>query len=400
MGTRPRVSTGTPDKGKGGGLKQRFADLRARYGFLDHLLRAWAHYGDVRGNQLAGAVTYFGFLSFFPLLALAFAAVGQVVVVYPQAEDDVAKALIEALPGLVGSGPNQINLATFEDARAGAGIAGLLGLLYAGLGWIDGLREALRQVFLLPVRQGNIVKKKLADLLVLVLLGLGALASLAVSSLATAVTGQILGTVDLDESTLAKLGVRVLAPVLSIGVTTVLLLIIFTRLPGRGIPWREALQGAFFGAVGIQILMVLGTYLLAGTTGNKLYGIFAVVVGLLVWINFLSRVLLLSAAWTAADRNVAPMAAGADASPGPAPVEPETADDPESVREAQHAVARAAGYVEPGEDGKSGRSAGGGKRLGSGPSKARGRGSARLRPAAWAKAGVVALVVRRRRRAS
>ena len=43
---------------------------------MDHLLRTQEHYSSVKGGQQAGAVTYFGFLSFFPILALAFAAVG------------------------------------------------------------------------------------------------------------------------------------------------------------------------------------------------------------------------------------------------------------------------------------------------------------------------------------
>jgi membrane protein len=392
-----------------GKLKDTFSGLRQKSPFLDHLLRAWKHFGDSRGNALAGAVTYFGFLSFFPLLALAFAAVGYVVVVYPEAEADIREALTEALPGLVGTGPNQLNLDTFANAKGSAGLVGLVGLVYAGLGWVDGLREALRQIFLLPPRQGNIVVKKLADLLVLLTLGIGALAALAVSSIATAVSEQLLRTVDLDGSTLALLGLKVLAPVLSIGVTTLLLLIIFTRLPGRGIPWREALQGAFFGAVGVQALMLLGTYLLQGTTGNALYGAFAVIVGLLVWINFVSRVVLIAAAWTAADRNVAPVAAGQDKNPAPAPVEPETADDPEAVREAQDAVVRAAG-AEPRPRGteppprRSSQPAGAKAQRGDGGRRGRGRDTASPRRTPGGKggplagAGVAALAFLRRRR--
>jgi len=44
---------------------------RRRYPWLDHTLRMVQHYNAVYGNGQAGAVTYFGFLSFFPILALA-----------------------------------------------------------------------------------------------------------------------------------------------------------------------------------------------------------------------------------------------------------------------------------------------------------------------------------------
>ena len=45
---------------------------RARWPLVDHGGRAIAHYGEVLGSQLAAGVTYFAFLSFFPLIALGF----------------------------------------------------------------------------------------------------------------------------------------------------------------------------------------------------------------------------------------------------------------------------------------------------------------------------------------
>ena len=47
------------------------------------------HYGAVKAGQQAGAVTYFAFLSFFPILALAFFVVGWIAKVYPDAQDDL-----------------------------------------------------------------------------------------------------------------------------------------------------------------------------------------------------------------------------------------------------------------------------------------------------------------------
>ena len=68
------------------------------------------------------AITYFGFLSFFPLLALAFSVVGYISVVYPGAQDDVHHGAVEdAFPSLVGSGDGQINIQDIVDARAAPG---------------------------------------------------------------------------------------------------------------------------------------------------------------------------------------------------------------------------------------------------------------------------------------
>src|SRR3954453_17410481 len=99
--------------------------LRARFPWFDHILRTVAHYNSVYGNAQAGAVTYFGFLSVFPILALAFFVVGRIARIYPDARDGLVQQINTALPGLVGEGAGQISLTTIEDY---AGRLGLIGL--------------------------------------------------------------------------------------------------------------------------------------------------------------------------------------------------------------------------------------------------------------------------------
>ena len=86
-------------------------------------------------------------------------------------------------------------------AKAGAGLIGLLGLLYAGLGWVDALRDGLRRVFGTLDEQLPFLKKKLVDILVLLMLGGAVLASIVVSSAATSATEYALGLVGLDDHT-------------------------------------------------------------------------------------------------------------------------------------------------------------------------------------------------------
>ena len=83
------------------GAKRRLAQARERRPFLDHVLRTVDHYGNVKGNALAGAVTFFGFLSFFPILALAFAVVGWVTGVYEDATEQMVEAIRSVLPMVV-----------------------------------------------------------------------------------------------------------------------------------------------------------------------------------------------------------------------------------------------------------------------------------------------------------
>jgi hypothetical protein len=74
-----------------------------------------SRYNEVRGAQVAGAITYFGFLSFFPLLALVYAAVGYISVWFPNAEQAITDAVNAAFPSLIGPGPGQIDISDVES---------------------------------------------------------------------------------------------------------------------------------------------------------------------------------------------------------------------------------------------------------------------------------------------
>jgi membrane protein len=281
------------------GWKERLRSARGRQRWLDHALRAQNRHSDVVGGQLAAAITYFGFLSFFPLLALGFAIVGYVSEVYPQAQDDVVAAVQDAFPSLVGSGKGQLDIQDVIDARGSAGVIALVGLAYAGLGWLDSLRDALNRVFIADGPALGFVARKLWDVVVLAMLGTSLLASLAVSSLATAVTTYALELAGLEGSLAATVLLRVLSVAFALLVDFVILAILLSRLSGRRLPWRRVRSGAVLGAVAFELLKLAGTFLISRTTENPLYATFGVVVGLLVWINFAAKLFVFVACWVA-----------------------------------------------------------------------------------------------------
>ncbi|MEU4284593.1 YihY/virulence factor BrkB family protein [Nocardiopsis dassonvillei] len=271
-------------------------ELRRRRPALDHLVRAYERYADRNGNQLAGAVTYFAFLSFFPLLALAFAAVGYLAAVQVEVGDYLQQALDGVLPGL----SEQLPIDEIAQARVGAGVIGVLGLLYAGLNAVSALREALHSIWLKNLREGpNILLRKLADLLVMLGLGAALLLAVAFTSVAQTATQWLLGLVGLDGSLLVNLSLRALALVIAVGANMVIFVLAFALLSGSGRPTRMMWRGALLGAVGFEVLKAAAAVLLAGTLGNPVYASFAVLVGLLVWINLVMRLVMFSAAWTA-----------------------------------------------------------------------------------------------------
>src|SRR3954471_3025083 len=157
--------------------------LRARFPWFDHILRTVGHYGSVYGNAQAGAVTYFGFLSVFPILALAFFVIGRIAGIYPQARGPLVQGIDDLLPGVIGTATGQISLSTIEGSAAAAGLIGLFGLLYSGLGWLSAMRQGVEAMFVVPRQEfPNPVLGKLRDLGALLVIGLILLLSVGLTS--------------------------------------------------------------------------------------------------------------------------------------------------------------------------------------------------------------------------
>ena len=278
--------------------KHRLAVVRERRPFVDHLVRMVQHYGAVKGNALAGAVTFFGFLSFFPILALAFAVVGWVTGVYDDATSQMVKAIQSVLPMVVEgeAKSGQISIDAFQEGAGAAAGIGLLGVLYSGLGWVSGLRDALQVVFETPPRElPNFVVGKVKDLISLVLVGVVLLLSVAVSGVVTAISGDILGWLGLDIALQPLL--TVLAIVVGLAANSLLFFAIFKILAEHDTPNRSLWSGALLGAIGFEVLKQAATYLIGATKGQPAFAVFGIALVLLIWINYFSRVVMYAASW-------------------------------------------------------------------------------------------------------
>ncbi|QWZ06837.1 YihY/virulence factor BrkB family protein [Nocardioides panacis] len=276
------------------------ARLRATYPWLDHVVRMVQHYGAVNGNAQAGAVTFFGFLSFFPILALGFFVIGLLAQLYPDLKDQMVVEINKLVPGVIGSDPGQIKLSTIESYSGTIGIVGLVVVVYAGLGWLSGMRQALEVMFVVPRQeQPNFLVGKLRDLGTLVLVGLTLTVSVALSAAVTGFTGLILGWVGIDSGSLVPtVLVGVVGHALALAASTVLLLTMFRLLVAEShVPRGALLRGALLGAVGFEVLKLGANLLLKQTQGNPAFQVFGVTLILLVWINYFSRLVMYAAAW-------------------------------------------------------------------------------------------------------
>ena len=270
--------------------------VRSTSPLADHLVRMQQHYGRVNAGSQAGAVTYFAFLSFFPLVALAFVAVGYIARYFPDAQRNLLEAIEQVFPGLIGSGRGQITLESIQQAAATIGIIGVATLIYAGLGWLSGMRTALQVVFELPQdRRPNYLLGKLRDLLTLAVVGTTLFVSVAVSGVLTRFSTWVLDLADLDHDLSWTL--EFVAVVVAMTATTLMFFVLFKVLARPPTPDRALWQGALLGSVAFEVLKQLSSVLLAATQRSPAFQAFGIALILLVWINYFSRVVMYAAAW-------------------------------------------------------------------------------------------------------
>jgi len=269
---------------------------RERSRALDHVVRTVLHYNEVKGSMQAGAITYFGFLSFFPLVALAFFVVGYLAEVYPDARENLTTALGTILPHMIGDEPGQLSLTSIQSAAGTLGVIGLVGLVYAGLGWLSSTRTALEAIFERSA-QGftGFLLGKAWDLATIVVIGVTLVFSVALSSIVTSFSTDLLDWVGL--STDLEATVWVIGVVLGVLSSTLLFFALFALLGRPDSPRRPLWSGALVGAIGFEALKQASRWLLANTAEQPAFKAFGIALILVVWINYFSRVVLFAASW-------------------------------------------------------------------------------------------------------
>lgn len=264
--------------------------------------RAWKRYSVHRGNLLSAGVTYYAFLSIFPLMALAFTIFGVLLHGHPDWLNQIRDTINSALPGFIqdANGNNGVIPLSLPggETLAAIGVVGIAVLVWSGLGWLSALRAGLRATLGVEGSPGNAVTAKLRDLGVLVVIGTGILVSAAVATIANTAATWLA-----DKAGVGDQGwlVTTVGLVVQLLVNTWIVGLVIRVLSGVKLPWRGIRNGALAGGVGMTFLQAFGARLVASTSGNPIFGSLAIVAGLLVFLNFVSRVILISASWAAND---------------------------------------------------------------------------------------------------
>ena len=304
--TAPRTDTGpgtapaTTDRTGPGTVAPptRVEALRARYPWLDHLVRAGARYTEKHGNHYAAAITFFSILALVPLVMVAFAAAGYALLGNQELLTQLQGSIQQSAPAGLAQTLGPIIDQAIESRNA-VGIIGLAGALFTGLSWMGNLREALSEQWDQRGSAPGIVAMYAGDLVAMVLLAVAFATSFAITAVGSGLSSTVLELLGLDDQLWARVLLRVATLVATLAANWLVFVLVIARLPREKVTLRSAVRAGLFGAVGFVLLQQVGSIYLASVTNSPTGAAFGPIIGILVFVNLVSRLLLFATAWAA-----------------------------------------------------------------------------------------------------
>ncbi|MDO0924691.1 YihY/virulence factor BrkB family protein [Streptomyces sp. TG1A-8] len=241
---------------------------------------------DDQAAYLAALLTYYGFVSLFPLLLFLVAILSAALHGNPHLQQSVLHSALSEFP-VIG---DQLGHSVHSFHGSGAAVAvGVTGSLYGALGVAQAAQHALNKIFAVPRHaRPDPLRSRLRGVCFLLLLAVGLCLTTALSAAESAagVFGAHL-----------ELGVRIAVVVAGVLCNAALLLLSYRLMARRRLTLRVLYGPALGGACAWQALQWGGSYyvghVLRGATAT--YGMFGIVLGLLGWI-YLGAVVYLTAA--------------------------------------------------------------------------------------------------------
>ncbi|HEY8281470.1 MAG TPA: YihY/virulence factor BrkB family protein, partial [Leifsonia sp.] len=265
--------------------------------------RVYINFSHSDGNLRAAGMGFQSLFAVFAAIWLGYSLGGLWLGGNPDVFDAMVALINRAIPGLIATEgqPGIIDLAQLANTTTfgWGGIIAAISLLWTAIGWLYYTRQAVRAVFGLQRDATNYVLQKLRDLVLALAFGIVLIASALLSILSTQTLTFLLGVLGVTDSFWTSAAARASGLAVSVILNVFTLAAMFRVLARVSIPFRNLFAGSLIGAAALAGLSVLSGVLIGGATRNPLLATFAVFVGLLLWFNLISRVLLLSASWIA-----------------------------------------------------------------------------------------------------
>lgn len=261
---------------------------RRRSPGFDHVWRAQERYFDTDAGRLAAAAAYYGFFSVFAMAVVSFFTLGRLF--------SGNKNLVARLQAYLAVNLPQLDADQILAGSKKIGLIALIGLIIAGVGWVENLRTSQRALWKLDQHPGNVFVRWAVDLAVLVGLGILLLISIAIFSGVQDLIYWLAGDFNPDP---VRVALRATTPITS-GVVDVLLgAALLMGVPRLRMSLRRLLPSALLFAVGLALIKTAGKWYITRTERNPAYQLVAGTVGLLLFMFLLHQLLLFTAAMAA-----------------------------------------------------------------------------------------------------
>jgi membrane protein len=286
---------------------------------FDHAWRARERYNEVLGGRLAAAVAYYGFFAVFALALVAYSAVGFVLANSSTAVDAVNNFLQRNVPFL--------NASQIADARNTVAVAGLIGLVFTGVGWVEAMRSSQRAIWNLDQQPGNLIIRRLVDLGIMIGIGLLLALSLWVQGAINNAVAPLLLRLSPEnvsvgmQQTIADTASGV-GYLLGFLINALLAASLLSGVSRLRMPLRRLLPSTALVALGLSVLSSVGRFYINYTAHRPAYQLVGGTVAVLLFLYLFNQLLLFGAALAATSRYGSVM----DLAAGPPP--PDETDPP------------------------------------------------------------------------
>lgn len=270
--------------------------LRARFGWLDHVVRAFTRFNDRNGSLFAAGLTYYTIFAIFPLLMVGFGVGGFALSRRPELLTTLEERIRTSVSGAVGQ--QLVDLMNSAiDARASVGVIGLATAAWVGLGWMWHLREALSQMWAHPVAPAGYLRTKLSDLAAMVGTFVVIVATIALTVLGHArPMAAVLRWLEIPQFSVFDEIFRGISVLVSVLVSWVLFTWMIGRLPREPVGLVTAARAGLMAAVGFELFKQVGAIYLQIVPAGAVFG---PVLGLMVFAFVTAWLILFATAWAA-----------------------------------------------------------------------------------------------------
>ena len=230
-------------------------------------------FSDDQGLYLAALITYYGFLSLFPLLLLLASVLGFVL----QDDSDLQQRILDSA---LSQFPIIGDQMSDPQGLQGSGVALVIGglvALYGALGVAQAFQNAMNVAWSVPRhRRPNPVKARLRSVLLIGTAGMAVLVTTILSVLG--------GGAGADGAVFTG-RVALLVPAAAVVLNAAIFVVAFRIATATKLSVRDVAPGAIIAAVIWQLLQLFGTAYVTSVVkdADPTYGVFAVVLGLLAW---------------------------------------------------------------------------------------------------------------------